>query len=107
MLRTLGRTLQVEALCLLFPLAVALYYGEDPKPFLLTILLVGLPGLPLSRLRAKPDFFSREGYVAVGLIWVVLSLFGALPFYFSGEFASFIDCLFEIVSSFTTTGASI
>ena len=72
-----------------------------------TIGLVGLLGSLLVRLRARPDFFSREGFAVVGLIWVFLSLFGALPFWFSGEFASFADCFFEIVSGFTTTGASI
>lgn len=86
---------------------VCLIYREDPKPFLYTIGLVGLLGSLLVRLRARPDFFSREGFAVVGLIWVFLSLFGALPFWFSGEFASFADCFFEIVSGFTTTGASI
>ena len=61
MLRTLGRTLQLEALCLLLPLVVCLIYREDPKPFLYTIGLVGLLGSLLVRLRARPDFFSREG----------------------------------------------
>ena len=107
MLRTLGRTLQLEALCLLLPLVVCLIYREDPKPFLYTIGLVGLLGSLLVRLRARPDFFSREGFAVVGLIWVFLSLFGALPFWFSGEFASFADCFFEIVSGFTSSGASI
>ena len=81
MLRTLGRTLQLEALCLLLPLVVCLIYREDPKPFLYTIGLVGLLGSLLVRLRARPDFFSREGFAVVGLIWVFLSLFGALPFW--------------------------
>lgn len=107
MFRTLGRTLQVEALCLLLPLLVTLLYREDPRPFLFTILLLGVLGFLLSRLRARPDFFSREGYVVVGLIWLSFSLFGALPFWFSGCFPSFVDCLFEIVSGVTTTGASI
>ena len=107
MLRTLGRTLQLEALCLLLPLVVALIYREDPRPFFYTIVIVGVLGSLLVRLRARPDFYSREGFAVVGLIWLALSLFGALPFWFSGEFASFIDCFFEIVSGFTTTGASI
>lgn len=107
MLRTLGRTLQLEALCLLLPLLVSLIYRESPWPFFRTIVLVGLIGTLLARIRATPDFYTREGFVAVGLIWLVLSLFGALPFYLSGEFSSFIDSFFEIVSGFTTTGASI
>ena len=107
MLRTLGRTLHVEALCLLLPLMVCFLYGEDPRPFLYTILLLAGLGLALVRLRCRADFFQREGFVVVGLIWITLSLFGALPFWFSGEFGSFVDCLFEIVSAVTTTGASI
>ena len=56
---------------------------------------------------AQPVFFQREGFVIVGLIWVVTCLFGSLPFWFSGCFASFVDCLFEASSGFTTTGATI
>lgn len=107
MLRTLGRTLHVEALCLLLPVLVCFLYREDPRPFLYTMLLLVVLGLVLVRLRCRADFFQREGFVVVGLIWITLSLFGALPFWFSGEFDSFVDCLFEIVSAVTTTGASI
>ena len=107
MLRTLGRTLQLEATFLILPFLVTLFYREDPRPFLYTILLVALLGTGLSRLRSKPDFYSREGYAVVGLIWLVLGLFGALPFWFSGCFTGYVDCLFETVSGFTTTGASI
>ena len=107
MLRTLGRTLQLEALCLLPPLVTALLYHEDPKPFVWTIVLVALLGTALSHLKAKPEFYSREGYAVVGLIWLTLSLFGALPFFFSGYFPSYIDSFFEVVSGFTTTGCSI
>ena len=104
---TLGRTLQLEALCLVLPLLVTLLYHEDPRPFLLTILFAALVGTGLSRLRTKPDFYYREGFAVVGLVWVVLGLVGALPFRFSGLFGGYIDCLFETVSGFTTTGASI
>lgn len=57
--------------------------------------------------KAKKDFFASEGLVCVGLSWVVMSLTGCLPFYFSGEIPSFVDALFETVSGFTTTGSSI
>ena len=50
---------------------------------------------------------AREGFLSVALCWVVVSLIGALPFYISGAVPSYIDCLFETVSGFTTTGASI
>ena len=107
MLRMLGRTLQVEALCLIIPMLVALYYQEDPLPFLYTILPVGILGTLLARLRSNAEFFSQEGFTVVGLIWLSFCLFGALPFWFSGEFASFADCFFESASGFTTTGATI
>ena len=56
---------------------------------------------------AKPDFFAKEGLICVGTSWILLSFVGALPFFFSKYIPNFIDALFEIVSGFTTTGASI
>lgn len=85
MLRMLGRTLQVEALCLIIPMLVALYYREDPLPFLYTILPVGILGTLLARLRSNAEFFSQEGFTVVGLIWLSFCLFGALPFGFPGS----------------------
>ena len=107
MLRMLGRILQLEGLLLVFPTVVAVIYGESPRPFLLTLVPLLLAGTLLARLRAKADFFTREGYVVVGMIWLALCLTGAMPFWLSGEFASFWDCLFEITSGFTTSGATI
>ena len=68
MLRTLGRTLQLEALCLLLPLVVCLIYREDPKPFLYTIGLVGLLGSLLVRLRAR-DVYKRQISASAFGIW--------------------------------------
>lgn len=59
---------------------------------------MALLGFALARIPSRDAFFSREGFTVVGLIWLAFSLFGALPFWFSGEFQSFADCLFEIVS---------
>ena len=105
--RLVGRVLLVEAFFMLLPLAVALLYQEDPAPFLLTILLMAILGLALSAVPATRHFYAREGFFAVGLIWLVTGVMGALPFYFSGTFPSFVDCVFESASGFTTTGASI
>lgn len=58
-------------------------------------------------LRSNDHFFPREGFFAVALIWLLVSATGALPFYFSGYFPTYIDCFFESASGFTTTGASI
>ena len=106
-LKLVGRILQVEAVALLLPLAVAMLYGEDPVPFLLTIAIVVVCGCALSALPAKRQFFIREGFLSVGLIWIITGLVGALPFLFCGQFATPMDCIFESCSGFTTTGSSI
>lgn len=106
-LKVLGRILQIEAVALFLPLLVALIYREDPQPFLWSIAIAALIGLCLAVLPAKKGFFARDGFVAVGLIWISTCTLGALPFWFSGYFASFVDCLFESCSGFTTTGATI
>ena len=107
-LKLVGRLLLVEAVALVLPLMVALLYREDPMPFLMTIAIVALCGLGLSALPCRNrQFFTREGFVSVGLIWIVTGIVGALPFQFCGYFASPIDCIFESCSGFTTTGASI
>lgn len=62
--------------------------------------------LLLSRSRSR-SFYAQEGFVTVGLSWIVMSIFGCLPFVISGQIPSFVDALFEVVSGFTTTGASI
>jgi len=102
-----GKVLLLEGLSMLLPLYVAVLYGESPLPFVYAILITLFSGFLLSRLPYKKHFFARDGFFAVGLIWVLMGLFGALPFHFCGRFSSFVDCLFECYSGFTTTGASI
>ena len=108
-----GRTLWVASFSLLLPLLVALGYRESPWPFLLAFLLAFLAGVLLSRFPGSGPFFAREGFFSVGLIWLLMSALGALPFWFysrlAGDpaFSSYVDCLFEAVSGFTTTGSSI
>ena len=106
-LKLVGRVLLMETAALVIPLVVALLYGEDPIPFLLSIAIVAACGFALSALPAKQQFFTREGFVAVGLIWIFTGLVGALPFLFCGYFATPMDCIFESCSGFTTTGATI
>ena len=106
--RVAGFTLLVEAAAMLLPMGVALYYGEDPSPFLKTIgIMVVLGMLSVFALRGQRKFFAREGFFSVGLIWVLSGVFGALPFWFSGQFGSYVDCFFETISGFTTTGSTI
>lgn len=106
-LRVVGHVITLEGVCMLLPLLVALMYGEDLIPFIMAIILVLFLGIILSSINATKEFFIREGFFTVGLIWLTTGIIGALPFYFSGHFASFADCFFEACSGFTTTGASI
>lgn len=104
-----GIIMTIEAALLLLPLITAVVFGESPLPFLYTMaLLLGL-SLPLILLRPRKDrrFFAREGFVCAAGTWILLSLFGALPFLFSGAIPHYVDAVFETVSGFTTTGASI
>ena len=107
-LRITGFTLLIEAAAMLLPMGVALLYGESPIPFLSAILIIlAAAAVPVLLFKPKPDFFAREGFFTVGLIWVLFGVFGALPFWFSGQFGPYVDCFFETISGFTTTGATI
>ena len=107
-LRVTGFTLLIEAGAMLIPLAVSLLYRESPIPFLCSILIIlAAAAVPVCFFHPKKDFFAREGFFTVGLIWVLFGAFGAMPFWFSGQFGPYIDCLFETISGFTTTGATV
>ena len=106
-LKIVGRVITMEAFVMLIPTFVAAFYGEDITPFLMSIILVLFLGVILSSMNATKEFFIREGFFTVGLIWLATGFIGALPFYYSGYFPSFIDCIFESCSGFTTTGATI
>ena len=106
--QTLGRVLCIEAALMLLPLFTGLYYHEKPLPFLLTIIVTAAAGGFLLLLRPESgEMYAREGFLLVGLSWIAMSLFGALPFVLSGQIPKYVDALFETVSGFTTTGASI
>ncbi|MBQ7203945.1 MAG: TrkH family potassium uptake protein [Eubacterium sp.] len=107
--RILGYVLILEAAMLLLPCIVALVYGEsDATAFVVVSVLCLVIGAITGLKKPKSDmFYLKEGCVATGLSWIVLSLFGCLPFYITGTIPNFIDALFETVSGFTTTGASI
>lgn len=106
----LGKVLCVEAAFMLPALVISLCCGERAAVFgfALTVLLLAALGVPLALLRVKrKEIFARDGLVTVGLVWLTVSLFGALPFFFSRAIPSYIDALFETASGFTTTGATI
>lgn len=105
----LGWVINIEAVCMLLPLICAICYNEPTKwVFVLCILICLAIGIPLTKIGTKNrSMFAKEGYVIVALSWIVMSIFGALPFIISGSIPNFINALFETASGFTTTGASI
>ncbi len=106
---SVGRILTVIAATMLLPLFLSVYYKEGIAiAYLIPIIISVVIGTVVS-LKAPKDkgLYVREGMVIVALGWILISLVGALPFYISGAIPSFIDCFFETVSGFTTTGSTI
>ncbi|MBR6652311.1 MAG: TrkH family potassium uptake protein [Anaerotignum sp.] len=106
----LGSLLRVEGILMSIPMVLAFVYGESAaqKAFLITVVVcLALGTLIRHKEPENKSIYGREGFVVVALSWIVMSLFGALPFYLSGAINGFINCFFETVSGFTTTGASI
>ena len=108
--RTVGEITLLEAVMLLIPTIVSLIYGESCfLSFLITIGIAVAIGLPLTLCFRKVNsaIYAKEGFITVSFAWVLLSLIGALPFLISGEIPNYLDAVFETVSGFTTTGATI
>ena len=111
----LGKILIVEAALMVPSVIVGLIYREKATlAFLVPILALVLIGVLLSVRKPKNrEIYARDGFFIVASAWVLMSLFGALPFYLSRgyyegcQFNSYVDCFFEVVSGFTTTGASV
>lgn len=105
----IGWILKIEAICMLLPIITAVIYKESQVyDFLLTAGVCLVVGGIISW--KKPDnlaFHTREGFISVGLGWLVMSLTGAVPFVVDGCIPHYVDALFEVVSGFTTTGATI
>ncbi len=107
---TLGRVFLALAALLMLPAAVALYFREEClSAFLISAAISFAIGIVLALVfRTKNHvIYAREGFAIVALVWLGFSSVGALPFVFGNEIHSFVDALFETVSGFTTTGASI
>jgi len=107
--KSIGNLLIVEAACMLPSLLVSLIYMQgDLSAFALAIALTSFCGFLLSRLKTETaNLYARDGCAIVALGWVLLSVFGALPFLLSGAIPRPIDAIFEAISGFTTTGATI
>ena len=106
--RSLGLILLCLAVLLLLPLIAGLYYGESVLGFIVTIAISAAAAFVLTRFKPEStDISAREGFVIVGMGWILLSAIGALPFVISGDIPNYIDALFETASGLTTTGATI
>lgn len=109
-LRLVCYILRVEAICLLPALGISLFKGEHSSVIGLSVTIVLAAVCSMSTFLSRPrsrEISAREGFVSVALCWISVSVVGALPFFISGAIPNFIDCLFETISGFTTTGASI
>ena len=109
--RVIGVILSIEGLCMLAPALVSALYRENEMAlsFFISAVVCGALGLLLLAVRTdrKDRLQARDGLLAVSFSWIVLSVFGAIPYWMSGCFASPVDALFESCSGFTTTGATL
>ncbi len=105
-----GQIMKAEGGLMILPMLVGYYYKEYHvnTSFGIPILVLLSVGFILTFKKPKNNaVFAKEGFVSVALAWIVMSIFGAMPFYISGDIPSVADCIFETVSGFTTTGATI
>ena len=105
----LFKIMEIEGLFLLLPCIVSAGYGENEWLVygVMALITTGI-GYLGSRIKpVNPVFYAREGFVSVAIGWILLGFVGAIPFCLTGEIPSFTDALFETISGFTTTGASI
>lgn len=109
---TIGRLMQVLAMLMLIPLLVGLIYREsliDIRNFVIPIVLAFLLGFILMRSgSAKGHIFTKEAMFITASCWIIFSIIGAIPLYLTASnYPSFVDAFFEMMSGFTTCGASV
>lgn len=109
--KILGKIMILEAILMLAPLIVAFIYQEDLKfilAFVVPIAALALIGFLLQIPKPKREtFYQKEGFALVAMVWIVMTLLGAIPFVINGDIPNYIDACFEIMSGFTTTGSSV
>ena len=106
----LGSILRIEGVLLIVPAFVAFWYQEEQAAvaFIATITACMMVGaVCVSREPENKRIYGREGFIVVALSWIIMSVLGALPFYLCGSIEGYVNCFFETVSGFTTTGASV
>ena len=109
--RTTGRLLQITSVLLLIPAIVAIIYGEAKQVFAFFITALGafVIGILISLVTKTKNrvIFAKDGFAITALAWIIMALVGAVPFVISKDIPSYVNAVFETVSGFTTTGASI
>ena len=105
----LGCVLKFESAFLVLPALVGLIYREHASvSYLAVAVLCLILGVLLTHRKPRStNLYTREGFVAVALSWIIMSIFGAIPFVLTGDIPFYVDALFETISGFTTTGSSI
>ena len=109
--KILGKIMILESILMLAPLLVSLSYGEGVRhalAFIIPICALAILGFMLQRTKpTRRSLYQKEGFALVALVWIVMTLFGAIPFVITKDVPNYIDACFEIMSGFSTTGASI
>lgn len=109
--RILGKIMILEGLLMIAPLIVSFCYKESAiykLAFVIPIVILIGVGFLLQLLKSKRNaLYQKEGFALVALVWIMMALFGAIPFVINGDIPNYIDALFETMSGFTTTGSSI
>jgi len=109
--KILGKIMILEGILMLAPLAVSLIYQESfihTLAFLIPVIVLVAVGFLLQTLKpVRHSLYQKEGFALTALVWVVMTLFGAIPFVINGDIPNYIHACFEMMSGFTTTGASI
>ena len=109
--KILGKIMILEGVLMLAPLAVSIIYSESPRhilAFVIPILALTILGFLLQIPKPQRNtLYQKEGFALTALVWVIMALFGAIPFVINGDIPNYVDACFEITSGFTTTGSSI
>ena len=109
--KILGKIMILEGILMLAPLAVSLIYKESLVhilAFLIPIVVVTAIGFLLQIPKPERDnLYQKEGFALTAMVWIVMTLFGAIPFVINGDIPNYIDACFEMMSGFTTTGSSV
>ena len=109
--KILGKIMILEGILMVAPLAVSLIYKESLThilAFLIPIIIVTTFGLLLQIPKPeRTNLYQKEGFALTAMVWIVMTLFGAIPFVINGDIPNYIDACFEMMSGFTTTGSSV